>query len=98
MKNFKITIHDDVEQDILNIAEYYNKQQKGLGKKFAIELQKKFKSIQKAPYTSTIIHGDKIFPSLKKFPFYIAISVDDVNKMITVWAVLHHKQSPDKWP
>jgi plasmid stabilization system protein ParE len=89
---------NEAEQDVLNIIKYYNEQQKGLGKKFALELQKKLKSLQKAPYPSAIIHGDKIFPSLKKFPFYVAISIDEENKMVTIWAILHHKKSQEEWP
>ncbi len=98
MKVFKIILVEKAKQDIRDIVTYYEAQQKGLGRKFALELKKRNRQLQKAPYASSVIHGDKIFPSLKKFPFYIAISVHDESQAIVVWAVLHHKQSPEKWP
>lgn len=95
MKQYKIAIVEDAINDIKSIVSYYEKQQPGLGKKFAIELQKRFKQLQKTPYASAIISGNKIFPSLKKFPFYISISIDEEERMVVVWAILHHKKSND---
>ena len=98
MKNkYQVIITRQAQQDVLRIIGYYNQQQQGLGKKFATELQKKFRQLRNAPYASSVVHGNKIFPSLKKFPFYIGISVDAQLKVITIWAIIHHKQNHENW-
>jgi hypothetical protein len=81
----------DIQQEI----DYYNSIQNGLGKRFYKEVKSAFQSIKKNPFYQ--IRYDQIHcVPLKIFPSMIHFTVDEINKVAVIRAVINTNQSPDK--
>ncbi|OFY88671.1 MAG: hypothetical protein A3K10_16910 [Bacteroidetes bacterium RIFCSPLOWO2_12_FULL_31_6] len=93
---FKIKIEPDARIDIQEAIDWYNKQQKGLGKKFHTAVLSHFDSLKKNPHFEIRYDFVNCLP-LKKFPFMIHFTVDEVNQIVAVRAVFHTSLNPDKW-
>lgn len=53
---------------IKNVADWYNKQQKGLGTRFKTALKNEIKAIQKEPFSRSFRYNEVRFAVVKKFP------------------------------
>ena len=89
---FKIDL--EAKQDIQREINYFNQQQKGLGKKFHKEVLNYFSAIKINPFYQVRYDEIRCLP-LKKFPAMIHFSVDENAKIIIVRAVIHTSKNPD---
>ena len=94
---FVVTMLPEAQQDLKLAAAWYNKQKKGLGKKFLSKVRESKKVLQSNPHFVERHKGVHTLP-LRKFPFMIHFSIDKSRMTVTVLAVLHTSQNPDKWP
>ena len=90
---FKFKVEPSAFIDIQNEIDHYNTQQKGLGRKFWLEVNHYFKAIRKNPFYQIRYDEIRCLP-LKKFPSMIHFSVDEKNKMIIVRAVIKTNKDP----
>lgn len=97
MKNFKLIFENPAKQDVKDIIDWYNLQQKGLGKVFFAYVKKKGKQLQSFPYSSENRYLDVRTALLEKFPYMLHYIVDYDNKLVVVLAVLHTSQDPKIW-
>lgn len=67
---FKIVITQKALLDSVEGIEWYDKQAKGLGKRFYQAIQKSYKTIRKNPYFQIRYQGVRCLP-LEKFPYMI---------------------------
>jgi len=91
---YKIVIDRRAAHDIIRARDYYNEQQKGLGKRFAKEVDKRIKNIAANPAYQIRYDDVRCFP-LSKFPFMIHFSVNDSLRQIEIHAVIHTSLNPD---
>ena len=89
---FKIDL--EAKQDIQREINYFNQQQKGLGKKFHKEVLNYFSAIKINPFYQVRYDEIRCLP-LKKFPVMIHFSVDENAKIIIVRAVINTSKNPD---
>ena len=89
---FKIDL--EAKQDIQREINYFNQQQKGLGKKFHKEVLNYFSAIKINPFYQVRYDEIRCLP-LKKFPAMIHFSVDENAKIIIVRAVINTSKNPD---
>jgi len=82
--------------DLRQAIDYYNTQQKGLGKKFELVIDKHFSEIGKNPFYQLRYSFIRCLP-LKKFPFMIHYFVDEKRKKVFIVSVLHTSKNPDRW-
>lgn len=94
---YKIVLLPLAKVDIQEAAIWYNSKQKGLGKKFTIEVRKTVLHISNNPNLSAIRYDDIRTSLLDVFPFLVHYIVDDEKLIITICAVLHTSLNPDKW-
>lgn len=94
---FEIVILPEAKQDLKLAAGWYNKQQKGLGKKFLSRVRQSKKIIQSNPYFVKRQGNIHTLP-LRQFPFMIHFLIDENKNTVTVLAILHASQNPEKWP
>ena len=88
----------EAELDISDASEWYEKQQKGLAKRFLKELNQYIRSISKNPNKFNIRFSGKFrFAALKIFPYLIVYRVDSINKIIYVITVFHTSRNPEKF-
>lgn len=82
--------------DIQNEINYYNNQQKGLGKKFHFEIKHYFKAIKKNPFYQIRYKNIRCLP-LKKFPIMIHYTVDEDKQQIIIRAVINTHRNPTEY-
>ncbi len=94
---YTATILPHAKKDIREAALWYNKQQKGLGKRFTEEVRGKVRFVRQNPEASNIRYENVRTVVLSVFPFMIHYTVDHSNKQIMVTAVLHTSRDPELW-
>jgi plasmid stabilization system protein ParE len=94
---YKSVILPLAKEDIREAAQWYNKQQKGLGKRFTTEVREKVHFIRQNPKASNIRYKNVRTTVLNIFPFMVHYTIDEKNKTIIVSAVLHTSRDPVLW-
>jgi len=84
-------------QDIKDAAKWYNKKQKGLGKKFTQQVRQKVVFIRKNPLAAPIRYDQIRTAVVDIFPFMIHYQVDEIKQLIIISAVFHTSQNPKSW-
>ncbi|QEC79224.1 type II toxin-antitoxin system RelE/ParE family toxin [Mucilaginibacter ginsenosidivorax] len=92
---YKVVMLISAKHDIREAALWYNLQKKELGKKFALKVRQKINLIRKNPYSYTTRYDEVKTAVLDVFPFMIHYKVDEFDKLITIYAVLHTSHNPD---
>ncbi len=92
--NYKVIISDSAKADIKENALWYNKQQKGLGKRFTQSIKECVKIIRLQPESFQVRYKNNPAGIPDKFPYLI---IYNVNKTISIIAVFHSSQNPEKW-
>lgn len=85
------------KEDIKEAAIWYNKRQKGLGKRFTADVREKVRFIVLDPKACNIRFDDVRTAILNIFPFMIHYTIDEENKTIIISAVLHTSRNPEIW-
>ena len=91
---FKIIILLRADLEVDEIAEYYENLSSGLGTKFFNEYQEYVETLSTFPFFEEKYNIVRTLP-LKKFPYTIHFTVDEVNKTVAVQAVTSNYQNPD---
>lgn len=91
---FKFKIEPEVYNEIQESIDYYNKKRIGLGKKFWIETNNTFNVIRKNPYFQIRYANVRCVP-LKKFPFMIHFTLDEIKKEIIIRSIINTYKNPD---
>ncbi|MGQ1947248.1 type II toxin-antitoxin system RelE/ParE family toxin [Geofilum sp. OHC36d9] len=94
---YKAVILPLAKEDVREAAIWYNKQQKGLGKRFTAEVRENVHFIRQNPKASNIRYNSVRTAVLNVFPFMIHFTVDEKNKTVIVSAVLHTSRNPELW-
>lgn len=89
-------VNPQAKIDIQEQIDYYNSQQKGLGKRFHNDVKSTFIAIRKNPLFQIRYKNIRCIP-LKKFPAMVHYTVDESKKRIVVRAVFHTSKNPKKW-
>lgn len=94
---YKAIILPLAQLNIKEAAHWYNKQQKGLGKRFTARVREKVHFIKHNPNTVFTRYGNTKTAVVDVFPFMIHFSVNEPNKLVIVSAVFHTSINPDNW-
>lgn len=94
---FKFKIEPTAFIDIQHEIDFYNDKKKGLGRKFWLELNNYFKSIRKNPFYQVRYDDVRCLP-LKKFPAMIHFTVNEIQEIIIIRAIINtHKDPKSNW-
>lgn len=94
---FKIKIEPEAVYDIQQGVIWYDRQKKGLGRKFHSEIIASFNRLKTQPYFQKRYEDVRCSP-LKKFPFMIHYTIGEKEKLIVIRAVLNTFRNPDNFP
>ncbi len=83
-------------QDIQKAIDYYDEQQVGLGDAFEKVLDNHFIAIEVNSFFQ-IRYDDVHCLPVKKYPYMIHFTINEVDNIVTIWAVFHTSQDPEKW-
>jgi len=93
-KAHRLFISPQAREDIQQAIDYYNSQQKGLGKRFHSEVKRTFSSIKKTP-AFQIRYADIHCCPMRVFPFMVHYNFED--NIISVWGVVNMAKEPEKY-
>lgn len=79
--------------DIQKGIDYYNIQQKGLGKRFLNAINDTFQKIQNMPQSASVAFDTVRYKVIPSFPYIIIYEFDDRN--IHVFRIFNTYQNPD---
>jgi len=83
------------EQEMLEAAQYYERQSKGLGSSFLLEIQDAIDDIANSPETWPITRYDIRHRSIKRFPYRVLYRID-IDEIVVV-AIMHLRRHPNYW-
>lgn len=91
----KIEILGIAESELDESIQYYEIQQKGLGKRFYSDFKNTLVRIQKFPKANQIIISDIRRCLLKTFPYSIVYEI--INNTIVIISISHQHRKPYYW-
>lgn len=91
---FKVIIVERADLEIEEAYLYYENIQEGLGIRFVLEYEKYLKTLKNIPFFEQRYQAVRILP-LKKFPYSIHFSVDELQSTVTIHAVICDYQNPE---
>ncbi len=91
---FKVIIVERADLEIEEAYLYYENIQEGLGIRFVLEYEKYLKTLKNIPFFEQRYQAVRILP-LKKFPYSIHFSVDELQRTVTIHAVICDYQNPE---
>ncbi len=94
MKKFIVTFSPVAIEDIEQTFDYYERQQPGLGKKFAKQLQQTLNAINRNPFFASVRYDDIRCASIKKFPYLVHYHINEDELLVTVLAVYSSYKQP----
>lgn len=94
---YRVLLLPAAEQDISDSAQWYNEQQKGLGKRFTTQLRNIIRRAQGNPRAFPVRYHNTRTALMDDFPFMIHYQVDEDSRQIIIAAVLHTSRNPDIW-
>lgn len=94
---YKIIILPLAKKDIKISADWYNKRQKDLGKRFTTEIRKSVTFLKQNPNAFSIRYKNIRTAVVSVFPFMIHYRVDEKTKTLVIAAVLHTSRNPGFW-
>lgn len=97
MQLYKIQIQKQAISDIQQAIIWYNDQLKGLGKRFHIQVKSQIDLLESNAHHYGIRYADVRCVLVKKFPFLIHFTIDELSKTVNVFAVIHTSRNPTIW-
>lgn len=94
MKKYQVVFSRLALDDIEQAVTYYNKQQKGLGKRFATQIQVALTAIKRNPFFASIRYENVRCAQVPKFPFLVHYLIDETSATVTIAAVYSTYQQP----
>ena len=94
MKQYKVIFSENALIDIEESVLYYDSQKRGLGKKFATQVQTTLKSIKKNPFYATVRYGEIRCAVVNIFPFLIHYQIEINTTVVRILAVYNTSRKP----
>ncbi len=91
---FKVLIVKRADLELEEAFLYYENIRKGLGEKFLLDYKDHLKTLYNFPFFEEKYNIVHILP-LKKFPYTIHFTVDELEKIVSIQAVTCDYQNPE---
>ncbi len=97
MKPWKIKIEPDAFDDIMQAADWYNREQANLGNRFKKTVINQINSLVKNPRIYAIRYKEIRCLPIRKFPYMAHYYVNNENYSIEILAVISTSRNPKIW-
>ena len=94
MKRFTVIFSPLALDDIEQAVAYYEKQQTGLGKRFAAQLQLTLNATKRNPFFASLRYDDIRCTAIKKFPYLVHYHIDQTQFLVTIIAIYSSYKEP----
>lgn len=95
MKRFTIVFTAESLEDIKAIAVYYKKISKSLSPKFKASFFQTIAQIRTNPFACSVRYKQVRYAAIKRFPYAAHYTIDEINKVVIIHAVLAFSRDPD---
>ena len=92
---YLVKVEERAFNDIQQAVNYYNGKQSKLGEKFYTSYKKTLRTLKRNPYFQIRYDAIRCIV-IKSFPYMIHFSIDEKEKRIIIFAVVHTSLNPDK--
>ncbi|WP_392531388.1 type II toxin-antitoxin system RelE/ParE family toxin [Nostoc sp. C117] len=92
----RVVFHPLAEQELVDIASYYEEQNQGLGLDYLTEVEGAVNLLIRYPAAGVVVRGFVRRLILPKFPYSLLYRVVD-DDLIRILAIAHHKRKPVYW-
>lgn len=79
MKKYTLVFTPEAIQEIRHAADWYNEQQKGLGKRFKTQLKKELDKLKQNPLSRSVRYDDVRFAVTEVFPYAAHYTIDEAS-------------------
>jgi len=97
--SWRVVVRLEIEQDLVDAADWYNSREDGLGDRFIAEILDVFDSLNSNPLLRSRRHPRKNirwrYP--KSFPYRVIYEVNEVDRLVIIAAVLHAVRHDRHW-
>jgi len=94
MKNYKITFLINALKDIQEAKNWYEEQQKGLGKRLLENVRLTVKELKHNPFIGSVKYMEIRTISCSKFPYSIHYSIDETKSEVVIVSIFHLHRKP----
>lgn len=94
---YKSLIFFEVIEEIDSISKWYEERKVGLGKQFIKKVRNRIRFLEKSPKLYKVRYKDIRTTTIDIFPYAIHYSIDEENKVIHIFAILHNSRDPKIW-
>jgi plasmid stabilization system protein ParE len=94
---YRLIILPLAKKDVKEAADWYNSKQAGLGKRFVSNVRRKINIVKNNPFIYATRYDDVKTAVLDVFPFMIHYTIDEIEEIIIISAILHTSRNPDIW-
>jgi len=97
VKKHKIKIDVEALHDIQEATDWYIMQSDNLGNRFQKQVKLQIDNLEKNAFTFGIRYANVRCMLIKKFPFLVHFTIDEVNNTVNIFALLHTSRIPEIW-
>lgn len=97
MAGYRLKFTPEAVMDISEAAAFYEKEKRGLGKRFKSLIKGKLVLIKESPLIYELKYGDVRFAMIDFFPYSIHFTIDKAQRVIQIHAVLCQYRNPVKF-
>jgi plasmid stabilization system protein ParE len=92
--NYKLVFTPDALKNYTEAVDWYNERNIDVASSLIIEVENKIDHICTDPKRYKNVYKSFRETHLIKFPFSLIYFIDDINKVVILTAVFHHKRNP----
>ena len=92
---YRLILWPEVELEIAETVDWYESQEKGLGRKFLTQFRAATARLRRTPYHYQIIEERARRVVLHRFPYGVFFEIHDVD--VVILACLHTSRDPVAW-
>jgi len=97
MKLYKVTIGIAALLDIQEVTNWYNECLPKLGSRFQHVVKQQIGTLKINAHGYNNRYRDVHCMPVKKFPYLIHFTIDNINRIVEVFAIIHTSRNPDIW-
>jgi len=95
MKRHKVEVTATAYEDIREARRWYDKRQKGLGKRLTADMRKTLQSIANNPWAFAIRYDDYRIANFDIFPYAAHFIINEKTHIVSVFAITHTSRHPN---
>jgi hypothetical protein len=94
-RNFSVVKHDELNDDLQTIVDYYNEQKPTLGNDFFFCVLKQMKQLKNDCFLYEVKYQNIRCVQVFGFPYLIHYKISEESKLVYILAIIGMKQDPD---